>query len=666
MNLDKQNNKLNIDEETNEFESLAENSKKIEEKIQNKPIKELIFEKINILKKNINYEKINLDFESFLENDSIYNFLKTLKMFILKKSTKIFDIKEDKEQEQKLLAFLIYLWENFSWLSQKKDKFVLNKDDHKSLTYIMNQISYLFQVTIYKEIGLKKVLELDSKEDYEIFFNDLVYINNNLSFNDYNSFKKIKSDIFKNNFFVNQVIKYSVLFNANNENNFETINVILSKFSRDDFKCKKIEKLNWDFYKKFIQLNSKDNLNFLFSFLSTEYNYINFNKIINDKNEIIKERVWESLYFSFAYYSFISNKSLIKENEQTIINEFPYLLFSLYTMIFDYFIFEKITYKPLKEPKQWLIFGAPGTGKSTKIKKILEAYDEDPNIYIEYKRLTFHACTSYFNFVGSYKPITTKDGKTSYKYMPGEFSKMLANAYKDPNTNYVLIIEELNRGDGANAFGEFFQSLDRNKYGNSVYPISISYDLINYFLEEEKINYLNTNLNKEEPLINRISKKEWEIKLPTNLYIWATMNNADPLAKPIDPAFKRRWSLEYMDYNTTPKNVNIYWNTFRQNINNLLIKIKVPEDRLLGYWYIYDYIDLNSSEEQVKEAVKNKVIPYLFNDILKLRKEILSFNEYDFSTISLIRENFENWWNKYKAPAKNNLNTNNKKSGNFN
>ena len=109
MNLDKQNNKLNIDEETNEFESLAENIKKIEEKIQNKPIKELIFDKINILKKNINYEKINLDFESFLENDSIYNFLKTLKMFILKKSTKIFDIKEDKEQEQKLLAFLIYL-----------------------------------------------------------------------------------------------------------------------------------------------------------------------------------------------------------------------------------------------------------------------------------------------------------------------------------------------------------------------------------------------------------------------------------------------------------------------------------------------------------------------------------------------------------------------------
>ena len=109
MNLDKQNNKLNIDEETNEFESLAENSKKIEEKIQNKPIKELIFEKINILKKNINYEKINLDFESFLENDSIYNFLKTLKMFILKRCTKIFDIKEDKEQEQKLLAFLIYL-----------------------------------------------------------------------------------------------------------------------------------------------------------------------------------------------------------------------------------------------------------------------------------------------------------------------------------------------------------------------------------------------------------------------------------------------------------------------------------------------------------------------------------------------------------------------------
>ena len=109
MNLDKQNNKLNIDEETNEFENLAETIKKTEEKIQNKPIKELIFEKINILKKNINYEKISLNFESFLENDSIYNFLKTLKMFILKKSTKIFDIKEDKEQEQKLLAFLIYL-----------------------------------------------------------------------------------------------------------------------------------------------------------------------------------------------------------------------------------------------------------------------------------------------------------------------------------------------------------------------------------------------------------------------------------------------------------------------------------------------------------------------------------------------------------------------------
>ena len=106
---------------------------------------------------------------------------------------------------------------------------------------------------------------------------------------------------------------------------------------------------------------------------------------------------------------------MIKQSEQVIINDFPYLLFSLSTMIFDYFIFEKISYVPLKEPKQWLIFGAPGTGKSTKIQRILEKYSEDPNTYIEFKRLTFHAGTSYLNFVGSYKPITAKDGKTSYK-----------------------------------------------------------------------------------------------------------------------------------------------------------------------------------------------------------------------------------------------------------
>lgn len=256
-------------------------------------------------------------------------------------------------------------------------------------------------------------------------------------------------------------------------------------------------------------------------------------------------------------------------------------------------------------PLNRIIFGAPGTGKSHKL--------ADEMIGIEsYERVTFHPDYTYANFVGTYKPVPAKDeaGKDiiTYKYVPGSFMRMLVKALLNPEQAHLLIIEEINRANVAAVFGDVFQLLDRDANGVSEYAIQTSEDMRGYLSEA-----LNVDVSKVE-----------SIKIPNNLFLWATMNSADQGVYPMDTAFKRRWDFEYIDIDNNDKDINHYWfevagaqlhwNSLRKAINKGLTDNGINEDKLMGAFFVSkNVIDENNNEKFV-EAFCNKVIMYLFED----------------------------------------------------
>lgn len=274
------------------------------------------------------------------------------------------------------------------------------------------------------------------------------------------------------------------------------------------------------------------------------------------------------------------------------------------------------------KPRNRIIFGAPGTGKSHEANLdanalLLGARDEKSPLTDDDKntkasrmeRVTFHPEYSYYDFVGSYKPVMKnvqvegKDAterKIEYDFVPGPFTRILVKALKDKGHPYLLLIEEINRARVAAVFGDIFQLLDRTKGGESEYSICLSEDLKEHLKEQ------GLPLN--------------ELKLPPNLYIWATMNSADQGVYPLDTAFKRRWSMEYLSINEGAENDSIGWNTIRKGINDLL-KPHVNEDKLMGYHFLKE--EERDTEEHLKEALAGKVLMYLFDDAAKpCRKDI--------------------------------------------
>ena len=272
-----------------------------------------------------------------------------------------------------------------------------------------------------------------------------------------------------------------------------------------------------------------------------------------------------------------------------------------------------------------IIFGAPGTGKSFLLNKDAEKLLRDGVA----TRVTFHPEYSYFNFVGSYKPImrATK-GDTSeeivYDFVPGPFTTVLVEALKSAQQGkslpHLLIIEEINRSRVASVFGEVFQLLDRNEEGISEYSIKPSPELRDY-LEQQ----LNCSVSS--------------IRIPNNMFIWATMNSADQGVFPMDTAFKRRWDFEYIgvDHNEELASATITicgksmnWNTLRKTVNQKLESLGINEDKLLGPFFIAkkyldplrDEVEITEDEKKVAEAkflgvFKSKVISYLFDDAAK-------------------------------------------------
>ena len=236
-----------------------------------------------------------------------------------------------------------------------------------------------------------------------------------------------------------------------------------------------------------------------------------------------------------------------------------------------------------------IYFGAPGTGKSyslNKQKDILLLDYNDKN----YERVTFHPDYTYANFVGTYKPVPIGD-TISYEYVPGPFMRILVKALKNPSEPFLLIIEEINRANVAGVFGDVFQLLDRDMNSNSSeYPINASEDMRNYLKKELKC----INHSQKELLVNDYEK----IKIPQNMFIWATMNSADQGVFPMDTAFKRRWDFKYIKINDGENKIKnlifnlngkkFSWNKLRKCINNeLIVSYGVNEDKLIGPFFAF-------------------------------------------------------------------------------
>ncbi len=294
-----------------------------------------------------------------------------------------------------------------------------------------------------------------------------------------------------------------------------------------------------------------------------------------------------------------------------------------------------------RESFQQIFYGAPGTGKSHTINE--KTKDEDVI------RTTFHPDTDYSTFVGAYKPTTkevelrdlsghkvvengeiVKEDRIIYEFVAQSFLQAYVSAWKkyadanedEPQKQY-LVIEEINRGNCAQIFGDLFQLLDRNDRGFSDYPIKADADMKRQLqkafaglliAQKDKINAMYEGKDIVSQVLNGDI-----LLLPNNLYIWATMNTSDQSLFPIDSAFKRRWDWTYMPISNAEKDWIIEvdgskynWWQFLEKINEKIGSTTNSEDKKLGYFFCKAQDGVISAKTFV-----GKVIFYLWNDVFK-------------------------------------------------
>lgn len=301
-----------------------------------------------------------------------------------------------------------------------------------------------------------------------------------------------------------------------------------------------------------------------------------------------------------------------------------------------------------------LLYGVPGSGKSWTIKN---EYCRPGSVT---ERLVFHPDYTYSDFVGQILPNVTDDGQVSYRFTPGPFTSILREAYVHPDTDYILIIEEINRGNAPAIFGEIFQLLDRKTEvldeGDDGFPIGTS-------------EYGITNTNIAEVVYGETRKNE-KVRIPSNLSIIGTMNTSDQNVFTLDTAFQRRWDMRLVENDFTdvdPKfadseilDTTVTWKRFCTEINRIVTGngtgMISSEDKRLGAYFVhpsdlrfnenmgdlkdYDLLrkkarkgqltdDEKSHIDVVREAMRQnrkfpeKVIKYLWDDAFKFNREVL-------------------------------------------
>ena len=276
---------------------------------------------------------------------------------------------------------------------------------------------------------------------------------------------------------------------------------------------------------------------------------------------------------------------------------------------------------------QIIYYGAPGTGKSNGIKQYFTKNNIDEKTQVI--RTTFHPDSDYSTFVGAYKPTMTKKAVRNvagdivkesgvevyepsivYTFVPQAFLKAYVAAWKNQEQNMFLVIEEINRGNCAQIFGDIFQLLDRNDNGESEYPIKADQDIQNYLAEVfADCDTLPENIKSGEELV-----------LPSNLHIWATMNTSDQSLFPIDSAFKRRWDWVYVPIKYANGNwvieigdLRYSWVSFQKIVNKKVYEINHSEDKMLGDFFV----KANDQDVITEKVLINKILFYLWNDVCK-------------------------------------------------
>jgi hypothetical protein len=297
-------------------------------------------------------------------------------------------------------------------------------------------------------------------------------------------------------------------------------------------------------------------------------------------------------------------------------------------------------------PRQIIYYGAPGTGKSHTIKK------EEDEGKITCIRTTFHPDSDYATFVGCYKPHKIKDSQgLTYEFVEQAFLEAYKQAWMNPEEEIALVIEEINRGNCAQVFGDIFQLLDRSDDGWSTYPIKADTDIAEH-LKEHRIQGYTATMNKRFGLDkegkDRYPGRDWFgfMALPPNMSILATMNTSDQSLFPIDSAFKRRWDWKYIkikkgkkengeelgwniqikDANGEPvkiidENTTLSWWNFIQKVNEIIASMTSSADKQLGYFFCKPSEKANETDEKptiiTADTLVGKVIFYLWNDVFK-------------------------------------------------
>lgn len=308
----------------------------------------------------------------------------------------------------------------------------------------------------------------------------------------------------------------------------------------------------------------------------------------------------------------------------------------------------------IKNGANVLLYGVPGSGKSWTIEH--EYCRKDTNV----ERLVFHPDYTYSDFIGQILPNVAEDGQVSYKFTPGPFTNILADAYTHPQEEYILIIEEINRGNAPAIFGEVFQLLDRKTEERDVdddgYPVGTS-------------EYGITNANIAAIVYGDAKHK---VRIPSNLSIIGTMNTSDQNVFTLDTAFQRRWEMrliennfEHVDKRLADAEIldtGITWEVFCTQINKIIVgnnaRMTSAEDKRLGAYFVHlrdlaynpdmgnlsdgEYDALRTKEEnttitnaerdrlaEIRAAMKQnrkfpeKVIKYLWDDAFKFNREIV-------------------------------------------
>ena len=301
-----------------------------------------------------------------------------------------------------------------------------------------------------------------------------------------------------------------------------------------------------------------------------------------------------------------------------------------------------------------LLYGVPGSGKSWTIE---HEYCKPGSIV---ERLVFHPDYTYSDFVGQILPAVAEDGQVSYKFTPGPFTNILREAYNNPGKKYILIIEEINRGNAPAIFGEVFQLLDRKVEIRDIdddgYPIGTS-------------EYSITNMNIAEEMYGKDRKTE-KVRIPSNLSIIGTMNTSDQNVFTLDTAFQRRWDMRLIENdfaNVDPTladaeilDTTVTWRNFCVEINKIVVgnsaRMTSAEDKRLGAYFVhlrdlkfndamgdlkvYDALRKKESKGTltddektqiaiIRDAIRQnrkfpeKVIKYLWDDAFKFNREVI-------------------------------------------